>query len=285
MSTTVAFVGGGGAGDMAAVEAGDGKSILIDCSIHPGNQSEVMRNLFLLLDASQFDMFIALHAVSNRVQGLSAINDRFYIRKMWDAGIAAGADETISGYKSMRAQTGVQEIDRPVLHKFGSTRLGLVRAIPTAKADKPGGPLILRIADVGDGDKEHGAVLFMSDSTPAFWDEAFSVLPMELLRADVLVAGGHGAFGLGPGAGADQIGQAVDILAKLSPSVLVIADNAFEDAEQATVKAVLAGFSKICPKTEIVDIGEVGPTVFQFNAKGVSVEINEQRRPVERLAS
>lgn len=284
MSTTVSFIGGGGAGDMAVVEAGDGKSILIDCSIHPGNQADVMCNLFLLLDAGQFDMFIALNVAENRVQGLSAINDRFYIRKMWDAGIAIGADGAISGYKSMRTQAGVQEIDGPVLHTFASTRLGLVRAVATAKADMPGGPLILRIADV-DAGEEHGAVLFMSDATPDFWDEAFSVLPLELLRADVVVAGGHGAFGLGASAGAQQIGEAVEILAKLNPSVLVIADNAFDDAEKATVKAVLAAFSERCSSAEIIEIGETGPAVFQLSAKGVSVEIDDQRRPVERLAS
>lgn len=271
---------------MAVVESGDGKSILVDCSIHPGNQTDVMRNLFLLLDASQFDLFIPLNVAENRVQGLSAINDRFYIRKMWDAGIVVGADGAISSYKNLREQSGVQEIDGPVLHTFASTRVGLVRAVATTKADKPGGPLILRIADVGaGGDEEHGAVLFMSDATLDFWNEALDVLPLELLRADVLVAGGHGAFGLGPSAGAQKIGEVVNILTKLSPSVLVIADNALEDGEQATAKAILAAFSERCPNAEIMDIGETGSVVFQISAKGVSVEVDEQRRPVERLAS
>lgn len=275
MAASVSFVGEG-AGDMAVVECGDGSTLMIDSRLAPDNKAMAMPSLFVLADASQIDIFFALNVGPDRVVGLADVTERMFVRRVWDTGVTPDLEfDGIEAYKKLRSQIGVEEIDEPVVKTFGTTRIGVVRARHEAATGQAGGPMILRIAELDPGSgAELGSVLFASDATADFWDEALAILPPEIIRADVLVAGSHGGPGFFARKGLND-DPTPETLKALDPSIVIIGAVPDKASEFAASRAALTNFVAADDKRELFDLAEEGGTAFTIDEKGVSVESDD----------
>lgn len=286
MTSVISFVGEG-VGDMAVVECDDGSTILIDCHLTPATKPMAMPTLFTLADASQIEIFVTLQVERRRVFGLGDVAQRMFIRKFWDAGSLLEMEfEGFETYKSLRDSAGAMEIDGPIVKKFGSTKISVVRARPTrTAASKPGGPIILRLADIDPGtQKERGSILFASNATGEFWDEALSVLPPETIASDVLVAGDHGGRGFFDGCNVDSEAELIGNLEKLNPTAVVIGDVEEKAEEREAMSAHYDRYVAAQEGRALYSLAKEGAIAFTIDAKGVSVEEDSGGRLLKAAA-
>lgn len=286
MSTTVTFLGEG-AGDMAIVECGDGSTILVDCGVTAKNRSNVMRTIFSQIDASEIDVFVALNVTESRRRGLQVVNERLSIRKIWDGGIAGDAAfDGLDGYRSLRTNFGVDEIDQPRNFQFGSTKISVVRAVPESEARTAGGPLILRLADVEpDSMKEHGSVLFASDASMAFWAEALAVLPPHTLQSDVLAAGHHGGESFFDTKSKPDAATVADVLDVVAPNILLIGETEGGLSYRETIKQVFAAYADKRPAAELTPLSQAGAATMEIRPDRCVFETDAGRTVLNRDAA
>lgn len=284
MTTSISFVGAG-VGDMAIIDCADGSKLFVDCYLTNVTKPMAMPSIFALADSNQVDAFVALNVSEHRVRGLSELCERLLIRKIWDTSVPLQAEfEGLDAYRKLRQQCGVEEIDRPKVVTFGATKIGVVRAVTEAAAATPGGPMIMRLAETDpQSGEELGSILFASDATADFWTEAVAVLPTETLASDVLVLGDHGGTGCFRFAEDPTKTAAIEHFAALRPRAIVaggIAGQA-DDQGAADLLQTLAGAAG----AELIFTETAGSTIFEIGGKGVTVEIDDQRRPLARPAA
>lgn len=256
-----------GQGNMVLLQLPCGKNIMYDCNVTDENEDYVYSYLDEQLNSDDIDIFINSHRDADHMRGISGLNSRYGISKIWDSCVP-GTTTDCSEYRSYMNLKRAKGIEKEpfTYNTYGDVIIRTMNGKNTNFDNANDQSLVVKV------EYEGNSILLSGDTSYKSWKEY--ILPNysdSKIASTILLASHHGSISFFDDP-LDDENYYVAHIKKINPLITIISvgdnDTHPDDKAVKLYKKYTKGYGE--KKWKVLTTNSNGTVLFEFDKKGKS---------------